>query len=120
MKMMVNLYLDDDLINRPTPTSFKRFTSGEELLAYLDQHPDVQIDSISLDNDLGQGKIEGYDLVKELINRQVVAKRYLIHTANIIAQQNMISYLAQAMRCKLIPQAPIKIITSRNDYHERD
>ena len=104
--MMVNLYLDDDLINRPTPTSFKRFTSGEELLAYLDQHPDVQIDSISLDNDL--------------VNRQVAVKRYLIHTANIIAQQNMISYLAQAMRCKLIPQAPIKIITSRNDYHERD
>ena len=107
--MMVNLYLDDDLINRPTPASFKRFTSAEELLTYLDQNPDIQIDTLSLDNDLGQDKLEGYDLVKELVKRQVKVNCYLIHSANIIAQQNMLSYLTQAMKFKAIPNAPVKI-----------
>lgn len=107
--MMVNLYLDDDLINRPTPASFKRFTSAEELLTYLDQNPDIQIDTLSLDNDLGQDRLEGYDLVKELVKRQVKVNCYLIHSANIVAQQNMLSYLTQAMKFKIIPNAPVKI-----------
>lgn len=120
-EQMINFYLDDDLVNRPTPRGFKRFTSAEALLQYLDRKPNAHINAISLDNDLGTNNLEGYDLVKELVKRHTQVNYYLIHTTNIIARQNIASYLKQAMICQEIPLAPIKIIdlTSR-DKHERD
>lgn len=117
-KSLINIYLDDDLINRPTPRGFKRFTQSSELLTYLRQHSDLQINALSLDNDLGINQLEGYDLVKELVERHIRVNYYLVHTANIIARQKIVTYLANAMKAGMINDAPIEIInlTSRNNY----
>lgn len=115
---LINIYLDDDINNRPTPKGFKRFTGSYELLAYLNQHPNLHINALSLDNDLGVNQLEGYDLVKKLVERHIHVNYYLIHTANIIARQKIVTYLSNAMKNDMIADAPIKIInlTSRNDY----
>lgn len=108
----VNIYLDDDLDNRPTPPHFKRFVSGEDLIQYLVTKPDINW--ISFDNDLGQGKLEGYDVVKYMVNHGIGAGHYNVHSRNIVAEENMQKYLESAMEHGVIRRQPVTTYKETN------
>lgn len=89
------IYLDDDLEDRKTPFGWMRFTTGEDLIKYYESSkPDIF--AISFDNDLGEGIMEGYDVLKYVIDNDWGVKRVLFHSANNIAVKNMKSYVLSA------------------------
>lgn len=65
---------------------------------FLRDNPDINISLLSLDHDLGDGKIDGYELVKRLVelNPNIVTVRF--HTSNIIGFHNMGNYLVNAKK----------------------
>lgn len=94
----MKIILDDDLTNRLTPNNFTRFTTGFDLLRYMKDHPLTHIEEITFDNDLGLGLPEGYDVVKTMVNDQWHVDNINLHSANIIAVNNMISYILSAKK----------------------
>lgn len=105
--MAINIILDDDLENRITPQGFTRFTTGNDLIAFMVENPDTEIDYITFDNDLGTGLPEGYDVVKILINDQWHVNHLNVHSANTVASRNMIQILSSAIRHDIIPVMPM-------------
>lgn len=93
----MKVYLDDDLEYRITPEGYTRFTTGEELINYVDKY-DPTIDTISFDNDLGEDILEGYDVVKYMILNDWRVSNVIVHSANIVARKNMESYILSANR----------------------
>lgn len=93
----IHIYLDDDLEYRNTPPGYLRFTTGESLIDYMnDNNPEVG--TISFDNDLGEDVLEGYDVVKEMISSGWNVKNVVVHSANIVAKNNMQRYILSANR----------------------
>lgn len=103
----MNIIIDDDLTNRQTPKSFTRFSTGYDLLQFMMQHPNTHIDNITFDNDLGTGLPEGYDLVKEMVNNNWHVVHINIHSANIVAVTNMISYIQSAKKMNVFDYASL-------------
>lgn len=97
------IFVDDDLENRKTPNGFIRFTTGEDLISFIKNNQEP-IHVLSLDNDLGLGIMEGYDILKELIAMGIKIYCLNIHSANIIAQRNMISYMKSAIKVGVYPK----------------
>ena len=58
---------------------------------------------MSLDHDLGEGVMTGYDLVKKLVDIFPKIDRITLHTDNNIGFRNMYIYLANARREHVIP-----------------
>lgn len=94
----MNIILDDDITNRITPPGFKRFTTGFDLMEFMKQNPDTNIEYITFDNDLGLGLPEGYDVVKEMVLDNWCVKYINLHSANTVAVKNMISYIQSAVK----------------------
>lgn len=116
----MNIIIDDDLNNRQTPKSFTRFTTGNDLLAFMKKNPETIIEHITFDNDLGDGLPEGYDIVKTMVNDQWQVKEINLHSANIIAVRNMISYLQSALKADAfsytrLRKEPLHVYTTRFD-----
>lgn len=89
----MNIIIDDDLKNRQTPNGFTRFSTGFDLLEFMKKNPDTHIENITFDNDLGSGLPEGYDIVKEMVLDNWHVDHINLHSANIVAVTNMISYI---------------------------
>jgi len=109
----MNIFLDDDLQMRQTPQGFKRFVTGQDLIDYVSQH-DFRLDIgiISFDNDLGTD-IEGYDVLKFLVRHDISARLWNLHTANVVARNNMNLYLASAMSAGVIDTARVVMFSSK-------
>lgn len=106
----MNIIIDDDLQNRITPNGFTRFSTGNDLIDFIESHPNFKVENITFDNDLGTGLPEGYDIVKVLIANTWQVEHFNLHTANVVAQRNMAQILQSAMRHKIIPHAPISML----------
>lgn len=94
----MNIIIDDDLDSRVTPYGFKRFTNGFDLLQFMEIHPSTHIEHITFDNDLGTGLPEGYDIVKEMVGNNWHVEHINIHSANVVAVENMMSYISSAKK----------------------
>lgn len=84
---MIHVYLDDW---RRCPEGFVLAKNAEECLLLL-EHEDVDI--LSLDHDLGIHEPTGTDLVKEMVNRGLYAKRIFLHTSSFSGRQRMYEML---------------------------
>ena len=84
--MAINLYVDDDLENRPTPTGWTRASSAREAIIALST---LVVTDLSLDHDLGKG-MSGYDICLWMVehNKWPLAS-ILLHTGNVVGRDNM-------------------------------
>lgn len=119
----MNIILDDDLENRQTPTGFTRFTTGFDLMEFMKQNPDTNIEYITFDNDLGSGLPEGYDVVKEMILDNWRVKYINLHSANTVAVKNMISYIQSAVKSDVfkyerLTKRPLYLYSQKFDKKE--
>ena len=73
---------------------------------------------ITLDNDLGENALEGYDAVKRLVDLGISAKWWNIHSENVVAADNMHAYLSNAMYYHKINEATITNYKTRG-LHEK-
>lgn len=93
--------IDDDLVYRPTPAGFIRFTTVTDALNYLErcQKPQV-LDVVLLDNDLGQHTSEGHTFLEALTERLsgITIRHLNIHSQNTVAVRGMLNYLRSADR----------------------
>lgn len=80
---VVNLYLDDC---RPAPEGFILAKSVDECIKIMSVH---NVDILSLDHDLGEGRPTGYNLVKWMITNAVYPERIVLHTSNPVGRENM-------------------------------
>ena len=102
---MISIYLDDDRINRPTPTGYHRVYQVNQLIKLLTQQKHVA--TVSLDNDLG-GNLDGLDFVKRWLDRAANHQcpwqidHVIIHSANPIAVEHIASLINQARQLNLI------------------
>ena len=84
---MIHVYLDDW---RRCPEGFVLAKNAEECLLLLEQE---DVDILSLDHDLGPGELTGTDLVKEMVQRGLYAKRIYLHTSSLLGRQRMYQLL---------------------------
>lgn len=97
----MNIFLDD---LRLAPDKYDLvFRSGEELVQWVINNPNEEIDLLSFDHDLGDGQIDGYDTVKQLVDLSVKAKKIQFHTDNFQGLLNMFWYLKNANKAGLLP-----------------
>lgn len=97
----MNIMIDDDLVYRPTPDGFIRFTTVTDALSYLERRQKPQaLDSVLLDNDLGEYTPEGHTFLEALTERLsgITIKRLNIHSQNAVAVHGMLNYLKSADR----------------------
>lgn len=103
--MGTHIYLDD---LRPLPADYTQlFTTGEDLLHYLEGRTYTHINRLSCDHDLGEDILSGYDVVKEVVTLieegKVVVDEFYFHTANVTGFTNMMKYLQGARKHGVIP-----------------
>ena len=115
---MVNIIIDDDLAYRKTPKGFIRFTDSEGVLSFMNKNPDVEIGKITFDNDLGIGSLEGYDIIKVMIEHKWNVKEVNIHSANVVAVKNSVGIINSAIRHSIIDPIPIST-NDLNTYTEK-
>lgn len=107
---MTNYMIDDDRQYRPTPKGFKRYYTPQELMNAIKYEDHIGM--ITIDNDLGdhsKPEIDGQVIVKWMVRLGINAEAYNIHSANVIAVANMVSYLRSAMKAGVIANAPITV-----------
>jgi len=86
----MKIFLDD---MREAPEGWIRINTGESLIAILQSHKE-EVEALSLDHDLGEGKKTGYDVLKWL-EAQVFLygfkppKKIIIHSDNPVGRKNM-------------------------------
>ena len=89
----MKIYLDDDDMNRPTPIGYVRTHTAQETIDLLSNN---EVESISLDHDLGDEELcgNGYQVML-WIEREVAMNDYIppetieFHTANPIGRLKM-------------------------------
>jgi len=90
----MKIYLDDE---RQTPPGFIRTYTVEETIQLLIEN-EGKIDILSLDNDLGDGFLEGYR-VMDWIEEKVFTENYkppttmLVHSANPQGRKRMLTII---------------------------
>lgn len=102
--------IDDDRQYRPTPKGFKRYYTPQELMNAIKYEDHIGM--ITIDNDLGdhsKPEIDGQVIVKWMVRLGINAEAYNIHSANVIAVANIVSYLRSAMKAGVIANAPITV-----------
>ena len=101
----IKVWLDDE---RPAPLGWHHFYTAESMIAFFETYKgEYNVTYITLDNDLGENALEGYDAVKKLVDLGISAKWWNIHSENVIAADNMYNYLSNAMRYHKINEAII-------------
>lgn len=81
------------------------FRNGEDFLKWKEENEDVRIQLLSLDHDLGEYCIDGYDIVKKLVSDHVFNIDIIqFHTDNIVGMKNMYMYLRSAKVAGVIPE----------------
>ena len=98
---MINIYVDDDLIGRPTPKGFVRVTNSDEFIDLLNENID-NIDTISFDNDLGLNSLEGYQLVNKVVEIGTKLKYINLHSANVVAVNSTFRMLKRCQELGII------------------
>lgn len=87
---MISIYLDDV---RPTPAGYVRTYTVQETIKLIEEN-NGEIEDISLDNDLGIGHDDGYEVLKWIEEeafhgRLKPIEHIYIHTSNPAAQDKM-------------------------------
>lgn len=98
---MIRIYMDD---LRPLPTFFFNVLAvdGYECLEELRKHKG-KVQVLSLDHDLGEDTLDGYDVVKAMVEEGLYADRIYLHTANPTGRDNMYHYLKNAIKHGVLP-----------------
>lgn len=97
------VYIDDI---RPLPQGFDQlFKTGEEFIQYLMDNPHTQIQLASFDHDLGLNVMDGYELIKQLVELNPQIEEYEFHTDNIIGFTNMYHYVLNARKHGVLTHA---------------
>ena len=81
------------------------FRNGEDLIKYLKEHPNEHYDLISFDHDLGQNVMDGFDVIKEIVNNENINftfDKFQFHTDNLTGFVNMFYYLISARKNNVI------------------
>lgn len=97
----MNIMIDDDLINRQTPENYIRYPNLEDFIKVLDHiHGNITIDTILLDNDLGDGHMEGHELMNIMVMHHAdVAVNWLnMHSENTVAVKRVASAIDSQRR----------------------
>jgi len=98
--MKYKVFVDDI---RLAPTEYNKvFRDAESFLKWIKKNPGVELDKLSLDHDLGDGKTDGTKLVSELLNLDVKYKKVQFHTSNGEGWKNMYSKFKSAQKVKAI------------------
>ncbi|WP_307976742.1 cyclic-phosphate processing receiver domain-containing protein [uncultured Streptococcus sp.] len=96
MALPLKIFVDDE---RPYPVGYNKvYRDGESLLMFLRENKDVKISLLSLDHDLGEDKMDGYELVKQLVELNPNISKIRFHTSNIVGFHNMGNYLINAKK----------------------
>lgn len=112
--MGIKIFLDDDAIFRQEPNGFIRFYSGEDLIKFLNNKSENdEIEYISFDNDLGTDIMEGYDVIKYMMNNSIEAKEYNVHSANNVAASRIKSYIESAIKMDVVNKAKITMFNNK-------
>lgn len=100
---MKRIFLDDI---RFVPQGYNLvFRNGEDLIKYLKEHPNEHYDLISFDHDLGQNVMDGFDVIKEILNNENINftfDKFQFHTDNLTGFVNMFYYLISARKNNVI------------------
>ena len=110
---MLNIMLDDDLIYRQTPNNFKRFVTGNDLIDFINNHPtNLQINILTLDNDLGDGHPEGYQVLDFILEQivdgtPITIAQLNIHSKNTVASDRMVKAVTSAMTHHILPKTTL-------------
>jgi hypothetical protein len=100
---MKRIFLDDI---RFVPQGYNLvFRNGEDLIKYLKEHPNEHYDLISFDHDLGQNVMDGFDVIKEIVNNENINftfDKFQFHTDNLTGFVNMFYYLISARKNNVI------------------
>lgn len=120
MKKKINLYVDD---LRDCPEGFVIARTVEQAKYYLEN---FQVEILSLDHDLGEDdngnlRLSGYDLVKYICENGIRADKIYLHTDNPVGRDNMYQTLIGARRRGFI-DADIEIYNhpfTKNRYSKR-
>ena len=76
----VDLYLDDDLVYRPTPSGYVRAVTVAEAIAVMKAH---HVRIAELDHDLGEGEPEGYRFVDWMAeHNNWPSQEIIVHSQN--------------------------------------
>jgi len=94
---MINVFMDD---LRDCPDGFILVKTVSQLIYKLDElkELDQEVNTLSLDHDLGENEPTGYDFVKYLIelgnyDPSIYPKQIFLHTANGVGRDNMFKLL---------------------------
>lgn len=102
---MKRFFLDDI---RFVPQGYNLvFRNGEDLIKYLQEHPNEHYELISFDHDLGQNVMDGFDVVKEIVNNEKINftfDKFQFHTDNLTGFINMFYYLISARKNNVISE----------------
>ena len=102
---MKRIFLDD---TRFVPQGYNLvFRNGEDLIKYLQEHPNEHYELISFDHDLGQNVMDGFDVVKEIVNNEKINftfDKFQFHTDNLTGFINMFYYLISARKNNVISE----------------
>lgn len=98
-KERVRIFIDD---LRVCPEGWKLFRNGESFLVWLIENPDVIIECISFDHDLGEDFHSGYEIVQDMVELDHIKtdniQSIMFHTDNLIGLKNMYCYLKNAQK----------------------
>lgn len=95
---MLNIMVDD---LRDAPDGWVLFKTAEAFLAWVDENPKIEF-NLSLDHDLGPESLDGYALVKLLVEKPNHMQHVQIHSSNFVGAKNMLAYLQNAKKYGLI------------------
>lgn len=102
---MKRIFLDDI---RFVPQGYNLvFRNGEDLIKYLQEHPNEHYELISFDHDLGQNVMDGFDVVKEIVNNEKINftfDKFQFHTDNLTGFINMFYYLISDRKNNVISE----------------
>src|SRR5690625_2592819 len=84
---MIHVYLDD---YRPCPTGFVVARNASECLLLLEE---CKVDILSLDHDLGWEEPDGTELAKQMVKKQLFARRIYLHSSDPLARKRMYELL---------------------------
>lgn len=108
----MKIFVDD--IRIAPPAYDKTFRTAEEFIQWLHKNPETKIQKLSLDHDLGENIMDGYQLVKNIVEMPNNIQKIQFHTDNMIGLKNMYYYIKNAKDAGILPNlrtvSPRKII----------
>lgn len=97
----MNIFIDD---LRLAPEKYTHsFLTAESFLCWCEAHDYPTIELLSLDHDLGDEFMNGFELVKQLVELRTPVKRVQFHTDNMLGFKNMYYFLKNAAERGSLP-----------------